>query len=166
MLLQALADAVGHRPQLDHAAAPPVNRASVAIERNLRAIGVRHTRSVPSALGRVYVVAGARACVEPLATALLRRGALVAVVSGDRTDVDAPVVLHADPSDVAVWERAGPHVEQRLGPIDGVAADAAALPATVARFADDLRRRRRPPVVALDAEFSVEDALTALGVQP
>jgi NADP-dependent 3-hydroxy acid dehydrogenase YdfG len=109
--------------------------------------------------GHVVVLAGVDAGVG---TALLERGALLAVVTTDRAVIDeleaaaaahpATVLLayNADPGDPATWARLAPHIEQRVGPVDAALCTPAALDATTATFADDMRRRGHGAVVVLN----------------
>jgi hypothetical protein len=112
--------------------------------------------------GRVFVVAGSSAPLGAAADALTAAEALVAVVGPVRLMTDAAAHFHADPTDGRVWERVVPHVEQRLGPIDGVLSDRAAQPIAEQRVGPDFRRRGHGAVVVVDDGIDVDDALRTL----
>lgn len=98
--------------------------------------------TVNSLVGRVVVVAGEEPALRAVADAAHDAGALVAVVS--RTlpdDVSGSVRFRSDPGDPAVWERVAMHVEQHLGPVDGVVTDDKRHDVVNAVFATDLARR-------------------------
>jgi len=106
-----------------------------------------------SVLGRVIVVAGEDPALEGVAAAAVAAGASVAVVS--RTlpgDVPATVRFRADPADRGVWDRVAMHVEQHLGPVDGVATDAGHRSVIDAVFGADLARRGHGTIVTADGE--------------
>jgi hypothetical protein len=62
---------------------------------------------------------------------------------------DPPVSWRADPLDPATWDRLYPHIEQRLGPVDAVLADPAALDVVETVFRPDMQRRGHGAIVAL-----------------
>ncbi len=110
--------------------------------------------------GRVVVVAGDESVVGPIAAALHATGALVALVA--RATVardDVTVHLRADPSDDGVWDRVAMHVEQHLGPVDAVVADAAAAEPVRRAFGTDLRRRGHGGVVVVAAGDDASDVV-------
>ena len=111
--------------------------------------------------GRVVVVAGERPELASVVAAAAAGGALVAVVSrtlGD--DIQADVRFRADPTDPAVWDRVAMHVEQHLGPVDGVVTDAEAVDAVTATFATDLARRGHGAVVVAGQDEPGERVLS------
>jgi hypothetical protein len=127
---------------------------------------VAGTRSV-SLLGRVVVVAGADARLAAVAAAATAAQAQVAVVSTALApSTDATVRFNADPCDPDAWERIAVHVEQHLGPVDGVVTDDAGRPAVEAVFAVDLARRGRPAVVVVRPDDDVEAVVTRLRDTP
>src|SRR5947209_2791724 len=75
-------------------------------------------------LGRVVVVAGDAPELAEIAALAMNNGAAVAVVSAV-LDVGTPasVRFRADARDRDAWERVAMHVEQHLGPVDGVVTD-------------------------------------------
>jgi hypothetical protein len=97
----------------------------------------------------------------PAGAELLASGALVAAVTtnigviddlgrnADLHGVDAPVSWRADPVDLSTWERLYAHIEQRLGPVDAVLADPAALDVVESVFRPDMLRRGHGVIVAL-----------------
>jgi NAD(P)-dependent dehydrogenase (short-subunit alcohol dehydrogenase family) len=107
-------------------------------------------------LGRVVVVAGRVTGLSRLATALVDAGALVAYVAPTDAVPVAHASVRADPADPSVWERIAPHVEQRLGPVDGVVTDAATAATVEAVFGPDLVRRGHGSVFVVD-ELAVDD---------
>lgn len=122
----------------------------------------------PGLAGKVAIVAG-----EPVETVVevVRSFAAhrmpVAVVVNDRpaasraaamydgTDVGV-IAVTADPSDPAVWQRVGPHAEQRLGPIDVVVLSGpAALRDTVlATLLPDMAARKRGVVIEVGTDVA------------
>ena len=54
------------------------------------------------------------------------------------------------------------HIEQHLGPIDGVVTDTAAQGTVQDVFADDLRRRGRAPVIVVGPGDDADAVVTAL----
>ena len=111
--------------------------------------------------GRVVVVAGVAATVGPIAAALQDTGASVALVAlAEVARTDVTVHVRADPSDADVWDRVSMHVEQHLGPVDAVVADASAEPLVRAVFAADLRRRGHGDVVVVHDGDNVGDVVT------
>ena len=118
-------------------------------------------------LGRVVVVAGDDAQLAAVASALSAADANVAVVSRSLGPTSsARVRFNADPADPGAWERIAMHVEQHLGPVDGVVTDDASRSAVDAVFAVDLVRRNRPPVVVVGGDDDVDDVLTRLRGTP
>jgi len=117
--------------------------------------------------GWVLVVAGEDAALGDVSRAAMAAGAAVGVVSTDLADaVPATVRFRADPRDPDAWWRIAMHIEQHLGPIDGVATDVA-TEATVREVFDvDLRRRNRAPVVVVNAPDDADTVLTALTSRP
>ena len=111
--------------------------------------------------GHVVVLAGGPA---EHGAALLRRGVLLAVVTGDTAAIarleavaaEVPTAMllayRADPADAATWQRLAPHIEQRVGPVDAVVCEPAALDVVQPVFAEDLRRRGHGDVVTLTPE--------------
>jgi hypothetical protein len=89
----------------------------------------------------------------------------IAVVTADRTVASAAasiydstgvgiVAVTADPADPAVWQRVGPHAEQRLGPIDVVvlAGPAAVRDLVVATLLPDMSARKRGVIIEIAAD--------------
>jgi hypothetical protein len=117
--------------------------------------------------GRVVVVAGEDPLLAEVATAVTAVEAHVAVVSRSLpSEVPAAVRFRSDPGDSTVWERVAMHVEQHLGPVDGVVADVTAAAVVESVFDVDLARRRRPGVVVVDAVQGVADVLSRLAGTP
>jgi hypothetical protein len=116
-------------------------------------------------LGRVVVVAGHAPTLASLAAALVDAGALVAFVAPNASAPTADAQVHADPADPQVWERIAPHVEQRLGPVDGVVTDAATRPTVEAVFGPDLLRRGHGAVLVGD-DLPAEAVVSALLGRP
>jgi NAD(P)-dependent dehydrogenase (short-subunit alcohol dehydrogenase family) len=125
--------------------------------------------------GHVVVVA-ARAGAEHAAVALAAAGATVAVITDDSHAVHVveattagavPVlVFRADSTDVTVWTRIAPHLEQRLGPIDAVVTDTDSEGAATATLLDDLRRRGHGGVLSVDDRDVVEAVRSAIRRTP
>jgi hypothetical protein len=114
-------------------------------------------------LGRVVVVAGDDARLSDVASATLAADARVAVVSRALPAATAATVrFHADPRDPGAWERIAMHVEQHLGPIDGVVSDEASRSAVEKVFTADLRRRGRGAVVVVHRDADVDAIVTRL----
>jgi hypothetical protein len=102
-----------------------------------------------------------RSLAVPTAVELMRCGVRLAVVSMDGVachdidrnaalqSVDPPIAWRADPADPSTWERLAPHIEQRVGPVDAVVVDPAALDAVQAAFAGDMSRRGHGAIVVL-----------------
>ena len=111
--------------------------------------------------GRVIVVAGHAATLASLAAALVDAGALVAFVAPNASAPIADAQVHADPADPQVWERIAPHIEQRLGPVDGVVTDAETRETVEAVFGPDLLRRGHGLVLVGDG-LPVETLISAL----
>jgi hypothetical protein len=111
--------------------------------------------------GRVVVVAGERPELSAVIDAAVAAGASVAIVS--RTlgaDLEGDVRFRADPTDPAVWDRVAMHVEQHLGPVDGVVTDADAASVVLATFDADLARRGHGAVVVAGPDERAEDVLS------
>jgi NAD(P)-dependent dehydrogenase (short-subunit alcohol dehydrogenase family) len=99
-----------------------------------------------------------------ICAALAGNGAILAVVSADRSTVDRDVAVAeaagavvigftADASDPAAWQRIAPHVEQRLGPID-VAVAIGSEPArrvVADALATDMAARSRGVIIEIGA---------------
>jgi hypothetical protein len=111
-------------------------------------------------LGRVVVVAGEHPAFPDLVNALTDAGAFVAFVSATRTVPSAGASFRADPADPSVWGRVAPHVEQRLGPVDVVVAEAACLTVVEPVFLPDLRRRGHGAVLTAAPGATADDLLT------
>jgi NAD(P)-dependent dehydrogenase (short-subunit alcohol dehydrogenase family) len=113
--------------------------------------------------GVVVVVGGCDRRVATVGRALLGSGALLGVVSTDAAaiaDLEAAadtaaqplLAFRAGPTDAATWERISAHLEQRLGPIDAVVADAASVVAARETFLTDLHRRGHGDVIAMETD--------------
>jgi NAD(P)-dependent dehydrogenase (short-subunit alcohol dehydrogenase family) len=115
--------------------------------------------------GRVVVLAGpGGGLMVSVGADLLAHGVLLAVVTVDDTigedmrrsadlhGVAAPLVFLADPTDMSAWARIAAHVEQRLGPVDGVVADPWSVETVRAVFAEDMGRRGHGAVILLTPE--------------
>jgi hypothetical protein len=111
--------------------------------------------------GRVFVVAGSTALLGAVADALTAADALVAVVGHVPLTSDVAAHFHATPTEVEVWTRVVPHVEQRLGPIDGVVCDRLAQLLGERLIGPDLRRRGHGSVVVVEDD-DVDDVLRTL----
>lgn len=116
--------------------------------------------------GRVFIVAGAGARLGDVADALVNAQALVAVVGSIPVAAAVAAHFHADPADETVWDRVVPHVEQRLGPIDGVITDGAVHAIGERVVGPDLSRRGHGAVVAIDNSSDVESILRRLAGMP
>lgn len=103
-------------------------------------------------LGRVVVVAGEDETLAVAAEAVSLAGAQVAVVSSTLPAVAATVRFRADPIDDSVWERVAMHVEQHLGPVDGVVTDAGAREVVAGVFGPDLARRGHGEIVVVEGD--------------
>ncbi|HET7531428.1 MAG TPA: hypothetical protein VFJ98_10755 [Mycobacteriales bacterium] len=113
----------------------------------------------------------ARDLAAPAGAALLREGVLLAVVTTDTgvqrdidgnaslQGVDPPITWRANPADPSTWGRLAPHIEQRMGPVDAVVVDPAALEVVRATFGGDMRRRGHGAIVMLSA---AEDPVQAI----
>ena len=119
-----------------------------------------------SLLGRVIVVAGADPALAHAAHLALDAGAQVAVVSTSLQVDDATLRFRADPSDIDVWERIAMHVEQHLGPVDGVVTDERCAATVAPVFAPDLARRGHGDVVIVSADTEPGSVLTRLAHMP
>lgn len=113
--------------------------------------------------GHVVVVAGHDPRLATVAERLLRFGAYVAFVATDRKVEAAHASFRADPTDPEVWDRVVPHVEQRLGPVDGVVCDATAAAPAQAAFGPDLARRGHGGIVTLTQDVDVDRLISVLG---
>src|SRR4051812_8253589 len=80
-----------------------------------------------SLAGFVVVVAGGSSFFAEVARAASGAGAQVAALAPVRDETLA-LSYQGDPLDAQAWARIAPHVEQRLGPVDIVACDAATRP--------------------------------------
>jgi len=112
-----------------------------------------------------------RSLVPGAARDLLSRGAVLAVVTRDRLvrdevernatlhEVDPPVAWSADPLDPETWARLYPHIEQRLGPVDAVLADPAAIDIVEEVFRPDMKRRGHGAIVGLSGPADPVDQL-------
>ena len=113
-------------------------------------------------VGRVVVVAGTQPQLQQVAEAVVAAGARVAVVS-PRLQVDgAVVVFRTEPGDASVWDRVAMHVEQHLGPVDGVVTDPPAAPVVTSVFAPDIARRGHGDVVVVTADDDPVGVVTRL----
>jgi len=113
--------------------------------------------------GWVVVVAGDDPALCEVARAALAAGAAVGVVSAHLVDeTPASVRFRADPHDADAWQRIGMHIEQHLGPIDGVVSDASAHRTVQQVFDADLRRRGRASAVVVGPADSADAIVTAL----
>ena len=119
-------------------------------------------------LGRVIVIAGDEHRLAEVAAVAVDAGALVAVVSQSlATSTPATVRFRADPRDPGSWERIAMHVEQHLGPVDGVATDGATREVMDAVFRGDLARRGHGCVLTLTSADDAGAVLTRLlGMPP
>jgi NAD(P)-dependent dehydrogenase (short-subunit alcohol dehydrogenase family) len=127
--------------------------------------------------GVVVVVAGCDERVATIGRALLGRGALLGVVSTDTAavaDLEAAadqvtqpmLAFRADPTDIRSWQRISAHLEQRLGPIDAVVADAASAAVAGLTFLADLRRRGHGDVIAMESADIVDAVIQAVRRTP
>ena len=113
--------------------------------------------------GWVVVVAGDDPVLAGVAQASADAGAAVGLVSkelGDETP--SSVRFRADPGDRDVWVRIAMHVEQHLGPVDGVVTDASSHAIVEEVFAVDLARRGRSPVIVVGPADVPTAVVTAL----
>ena len=123
--------------------------------------------SAPDLNGWVVVVAGDDSALAAVARATLGAGATVGVVSTSLDDeTPSAVRFRADPGDADAWERIAMHIEQHLGPVDGVVTDASSYQVVDGVFAADLSRRGRCPVVVIDPGESPAAVVTALFGRP
>lgn len=97
-----------------------------------------------------------------MADRLVADGALVALVSGKPVTSSAHACFRADPGDPNVWERVAPHVEQRLGPVDGVVTDPRCATVVEAVFRPDLDRRGHGGVVVVAPTDDLASVVNAL----
>ena len=112
--------------------------------------------------GRVFIVAGSGATLGNVADALVTAQALVAVVGSVPVSAEVAAHFHADPADESVWQRVVPHVEQRLGPIDGIVTDEAAHAIGERLVGPDFGRRGHGAVIAVGDASDVEGILRML----
>lgn len=119
-------------------------------------------QSVPVLTGRVFIVAGSGSRLGEVADALVAAHALVAVVGSIPVSSEVAAHFHADPADEAVWERVVPHVEQRLGPVDGVITDQASRVIGERMVGPDFGRRGHGAVIAIEDTSDVEEILRSL----
>lgn len=112
------------------------------------------------AAGHVVVVAGRHRQFADLVRALTADGALVAYVTADGFIDEAAASVRSDPSDPSVWDRIAPHVEQRLGPVDVVVADAGTAAVLETVFRADLVRRGHGDIVVAAADATLEDLVS------
>jgi hypothetical protein len=112
--------------------------------------------------GRVFIVAGSGSKLGNVADALVTAQALVAVIGPIPVTTEVAAHFHADPANEDVWERVVPHVEQRLGPIDGVVTDEAAHAIGERMVGADFDRRGHGAVIAVDESGDVERVLRLL----
>ena len=117
-------------------------------------------------VGHVVVVAGAAEELVELARRLVDAGSIVALVHPTSRCDTAAASVRADPTDVAVWDRVLPHVEQRLGPIDAVVTDEAAAATVGAVAVPELRRRGRGDAVVLGPGETAGELLNRLRDRP
>lgn len=123
--------------------------------------------SEPDLGGWVVVVAGNDASLGVMSGATMAAGAAVGLVSSElERDAPATVRFRADPGDPDAWWRIAMHIEQHLGPIDGVVTDPAAHHTVRAVFEADLRRRGRAPVIVVSPGDQPDLVLTALTGTP
>jgi NAD(P)-dependent dehydrogenase (short-subunit alcohol dehydrogenase family) len=114
----------------------------------------------PTLQGRVIVIAGDETVLGAVARAALDAGAFVAVVSRTLPDDAATTVrFRADPDDRGMWDRVAMHVEQHLGPVDGVVTDSRHRAVVAAVFATDLSQRGHGGVVTVSPDESPDDVL-------
>ena len=118
-------------------------------------------------LGRVVVVAGDAPELAEIAALAMNNGAAVAVVSAV-LDVGtaASVRFRADARDRDAWERVAMHVEQHLGPVDGVVTDESSCAVVDGVFAADLARRGRDAVHVVRSQEDVAAIVTHLADRP
>jgi hypothetical protein len=106
--------------------------------------------------GRVVVVAGAHPLLAPVAAELAGHGAFVAVVSIEPADgSSAALSFRADASDRAIWGRTAMHIEQQLGPVDGVVTDEVSRSVVGDVFVEDMTRRGHGGIVVVSDEDDV-----------
>ena len=113
--------------------------------------------------GWVVVVAGEGGVLVDAARAIVSAGASVGVVSTS-LDGETPcsVRFRADPGDPDAWGRIAMHIEQHLGPVDGVVTDAPSHQVVNEVFAVDLARRGRRPVIVVSPGESASAVVTVL----
>jgi hypothetical protein len=117
--------------------------------------------------GRVVVVAGNDPVLGDVSRAAMAAGAAVGLVSSALDDsVAATVRFRVDPREPDPWWRIAMHIEQHLGPIDGVVTDASAHGTVFDVFEPDLRRRGRAPVIIAGPNDNPDVVLTALTGTP
>lgn len=119
----------------------------------------------PDLSGKTAILAGASPHLVEIASALGANQMLLAVVAADRATVERAVAaaqtsdtsalgFTTDPADPATWERLGPHIEQRLGPIDVLVVIAPELVRRTVQTAllPDMAARNRGVIVELGAQ--------------
>jgi len=117
--------------------------------------------------GWVVVVAGNGARLGVVSRTLMTAGAAVGVVSSELDDDTAATVrFRANPRDPEAWWRIAMHIEQHLGPIDGVITDADAHDTVRDVFDADLRRRGRAPVIVIEPDKDAAAVISALTGTP
>ena len=116
----------------------------------------------PQFAGRVYLVAGEASILGAVANELAADGALVGLVSLDLVAVETAARFRADPTDPHVWERVVPHVEQRLGPIDGVLTDGRCAALAEQYVGADLRQRGHGAVIPVGPDDDADVVLRKL----
>jgi len=123
-----------------------------------------HTVHVTDDLnGWVVVVGGEDPALADVARAGVAAGAAVGVVSKTLDDATpSSVRFRADPGDPDAWARIAMHIEQHLGPVDGVVTDASSHDVVNGVFAVDLSRRGRSQVIVVGAGESPARVITAL----
>jgi hypothetical protein len=113
-------------------------------------------------VGRVVVVAGHAPGLPRLAADLVQSGAFVAYVGPGEPVTTARASIRADPADPTVWDRIAMHVEQHLGPVDGVVTDATSAATVDAVFGPDLVRRGHGTVLVVGDDWAVDSVVSAL----
>jgi len=116
--------------------------------------------------GLVVVVAGEAPQLVPITQACIAAGASVAVVSRTLPDIEVTLRFRADPAAPQTWDRVAMHVEQHLGPVDGVATDEASYDAVHATFAGDLTRRGHGRVVVVTPDTGASSTISSMVGKP
>lgn len=112
--------------------------------------------------GRVFLLAGDGPALAAIADALTASDAFVAVVGSAPVTAEPAAHFHADAADSQVWDRVVPHVEQRLGPIDGVLTEQAGHDIACRLVGPDLTRRGHGAVLLVGASDDAEQILRTL----